>query len=69
MSSILNKKDLSILDYIAGNEKPVGPTEIGLFYNQPYNSASSWCSRSLQKLMDHGRITRFKGKYSIVKTT
>lgn len=69
MSEIkLTEKDLEILEVIKGNIYAMGPTEIGLILGQPYNSASSYCSGSLKKLMAAGmiiKITTDRVKYKL----
>jgi hypothetical protein len=69
MSEIkLTEKDLEILEVIRGNIYAMGPTEIGLILGKPYNSASSYCSGSLKKLMNAGliiKITTDRVKYKL----
>lgn len=69
MSDIkLTEKDLEILEVIKGNIYAIGPTEIGLILGKPYNTASSYCSNSLKKLMATGKIIKIttdRVKYKI----
>jgi len=59
MSEIkLTEKDLQILEVIKNSKFALGPTEIGLSLNKPYNSASSYCSGPLKKLMEAGLIVK-----------
>jgi hypothetical protein len=49
----LTEKDLKILEVIKSiRGASWGPTEIGIKLGKPYNSASSYCSGSLKKLME-----------------
>ena len=54
----LTEKDLIILNAIKNSKYALGPTEIGLSLDISYNSASSYCSGSLKKLMNAGLIVK-----------
>lgn len=56
----LTAKDLSILEVIKRHTGAIGPTEIGMKLDKSYNSASSYCSGSLKKLMTAGMIVKIK---------
>lgn len=59
----LTEKDTDILNYLKSKTNYVGPTEIGLHFGQPYNTASSWCSSSLKRLIKAKMVTTVSGKY------
>lgn len=52
------EKDKSILAVIASHHGAIGPTDIGIELGKSYNSASSYCSGSLKKLMNAGLIVK-----------
>lgn len=52
------EKDLKILEIIRSNVGAIGPTEIGIKLGQTYNSASSYCTGSLKRLMALGEIVK-----------
>lgn len=54
----LTEKDLKILEVIKNNVGAIGPTEIGMKLERSYNSASSYCSGSLKKLLAAGKIVK-----------
>jgi DNA-binding CsgD family transcriptional regulator len=56
----LTDKDKSILAIIAVHIGAIGPTEIGTKLGKSSNSASSYCSNSLKKLMNAGLIVNIK---------
>jgi DNA-binding CsgD family transcriptional regulator len=59
MSEIkLTEKDLKILELISINCGSMSPTQIGMAMGQSYNSASSYCSSSLKRLMAAGKIVK-----------
>lgn len=59
MSEIkLIEKDLKIFEIIKNNCGAIGPTEIGMKLDRSYNSASSYCSGSLKKLMAADKIIK-----------
>ena len=64
----LTEKDLKILEIITNHVGAIGPTEIGLKLDKSYNQASSYCSGSLKKLMEAGKIvkiTKDKVRYKL----
>lgn len=69
MSEIkLTEKDLQILEVIKLNRNGITPTSLGISLGKPYNSASSYCSGSLKKLMTAGliiKITTDRVKYKL----
>jgi hypothetical protein len=70
MSGIkLTEKDLKVLEVIKSiRGASWGPTEIGIKLGKPYNSASSYCSGSLKKLMELGfilKITTDRVRYKL----
>lgn len=67
----LTEKDLNILDVIRRTHI-IGPTEIGLRLGKSYNSASSYCSGSLKKLIAAGlivKITTDRVRYKLKQLT
>jgi hypothetical protein len=55
----LTEKDLKILEVIKSSRGAIlGPTDIGMNLGKSYNSASSYCSGSLKKLMEAGLIVK-----------
>lgn len=56
----LTEKDLKILGIIKKHGTFITPTHIGMKLHQPYNTASSYCSSTLKKLMNEGMIMRAK---------
>lgn len=59
MSEIkLTEKDLKILEVIKNTVGAIGPTEIGMKLGKSYNSASSYCSASLKKLMAAEKVVK-----------
>lgn len=54
----LTEKDLKILEIITPHVGAIGSTEIGMKLGKSYNSASSYCSGSLKKLMEAGKIIK-----------
>lgn len=66
--TILTQKDTIILEIIKNSKHALGPTEIGLELGISYNSASSYCSASLKRLMSAGlivKITTDRVKYKL----
>jgi predicted transcriptional regulator len=57
---VLTDKDKSILAIISAHCGAIGPTEIGVKLGKDYNSASSYCSASLKRLMNAGLIVKIK---------
>mgnify|MGYP001616632910 FL=1 len=55
----LTAKDKSILAIITA-AGTIGPTDIGMELGKSYNSASSFCTPSLKRLMNAGFIVRIK---------
>jgi DNA-binding Lrp family transcriptional regulator len=56
----LSEKDIQIFEEVRKNVGLISPTEIGMKLGKPYNSASSYCSGSLKKLMEAGKVIRIK---------
>lgn len=72
MSEIkLTEKDLKILDIIKRTPMGETPTDIGIKLGKSYNQASSYCSASLNKLMNAGlivKITTDRVRYKLKQT-
>lgn len=60
----LTEKDNAILEVLRKfPDDFLGPTEIGLKLGKEYSAASSYCARSLKKLVKAGLVIKGLGQY------